>query len=138
MKVHCDDVIYRLMTYVTDECAALLPPNVETRVTGEASIAQVFKINVKSRVFRNVAGCRVTNGAMQAKGLVRVMRAQPGDATERKVVWSGKLDSLMQGKKEVEEIRKGTECGMSFAGFESFVEGDTVQCYHTVDVPRTL
>lgn len=134
VKVHCDSVIYRLMSHVSEQCAALLAPIVETRVNGEAVIAEVFNINLKGRHFRNVAGCRVTNGVLSRNSQVRVLR---GD--ERKVIYEGKLDSLRQVKREVEEMRKGTECGLGFEGmWGAFEKGDIVQCIHNVEVPRKL
>ena len=44
----------------------------------------------------------------------------------------------MHGKKEVAEMRKGTECGIGFAGFEGFEVGDQVQVYEEVREKRYL
>lgn len=144
VEIHCDDVIYRLMSYTTDKVAGLLPPRIEKRVTGEAQIAQVFPINVKSRIFKNIAGCKITNGIVSRNTMVRVLRSgedlNEGDeeAAGRKVVFEGKLDTLKHLKKDVNEMRKGTECGMAFDGFEDFKVDDVVQCFNKVEVPRTL
>ncbi|PWN35423.1 uncharacterized protein FA14DRAFT_160573 [Meira miltonrushii] len=150
IKIHCDDVIYRLMSYVTDECIALLPPVYESRVVGEATIQQVFAINVRGRTTKNIAGCRITNGTVSRNQKIRVLRnvgegkkANEGeiklDSAGRQILYEGRLDSLKQVKKEVDEMRKGTECGMSFAdGFENFQAGDLIQCYYDEKVTRTL
>ncbi|KAE8233159.1 hypothetical protein CF326_g1803 [Tilletia indica] len=167
IPVHSSPIIYRLMEYVSTSVGALLPPVRQIRVTGEATIAQIFKINVRSRVFHNVAGCRVTNGTIARSSEVRILRpskddgiddddddeddepAEKGDDSAglsvgsdagggRKVVWMGKLDSLKHGKNEVPERGKGTECGMSFEGFQNFQEGDVVQCFYVVETPRQL
>ena len=133
VTVHCDNVIYRLMEHVSSSVAALLPPIIEPRVTGEATIVQIFAINVKGSTFRNIAGCRVTNGVIAKANQVRVLRGP-----DRKVIYEGRLDQLKQVKKDVPEMRKGTECGMSFEGFQDIQEGDIVQSFYTVEVPRTL
>ena len=133
VKIHCDTVIYRLMDHVSKEVAALLPPKIEMRVTGEASVAQTFQINIRSRLFRNIAGCRVTNGVVARNTQARLLRGP-----EREVVFEGKVDTLKHVKKDVEEMRKGTECGIGFDGFEDIKPDDVVQCYTTVEVPRTL
>ena len=144
VKIHCDDVIYRLMTYVTEQCVALLPPIVQPRIVGEATIQEVFNINVRSRTFRKVAGCRVTNGAISKSQLVRVLRTGKGsggqdeEKEERHIVYDGRLDSLKQVKKEVDEMKRGTECGLSFADFQDFEKGDFVQSYYTEEIARTL
>lgn len=150
IKIHCDDVIYRLMSYVTDECIALLPPIYESRIMGEASIQQVFAINVRGKTTKNIAGCRITNGTISRNQKVRVLRNSSEnikreeseiklDSAGRQILYEGRLDSLKQVKKEVDEMRKGTECGMSFAdGFEDFQAGDLIQCYYDEKVTRTL
>ncbi|CEH19405.1 translation initiation factor if-2 [Ceraceosorus bombacis] len=143
VKIQADDVIYRLMSWVSAEASALLPPRIETRVTGEAIIAQIFSIAGNRRTARNIAGCRVTNGSITANTLVRVMRERGGrkqdEEEDRKVLWQGKLQELKHGKREVDEIRKGTECGMSFGdAFQDFKEGDIIQAIKEVEVSRTL
>ena len=51
---------------------------------------------------------------------------------------SGAFSSLKNVKKDVTEMRKDTECGMSFEGWTEFVVGDHVQCYEEVHEKRSL
>jgi translation initiation factor IF-2 len=157
IMIHCDDVIYRLMSFVTEQCSALLPPLQEVRIAGEASVQQVFSINLKGKQTRNVAGCRVTNGSISRNHTVRVLRTAKSKSSDRRekaeenpknaqydnagrlIVFDGKLDSLKQVKKEVDEMRKGAECGISFAdNFQDIREGDLIQSYYIEKVARTL
>ena len=134
VPLHCDDVIYRLMDHVTDKVAALLPPIDEMRVLGEANVAQLFHIKQgQRRAPKCIAGCRVTNGIVSRANEIRILR---GD--ERKEVFRGRLDTLRQVKKDVSEMRKGTECGMSFDGFDDVQIDDKIQCFTMVQVPATL
>lgn len=41
-------------------------------------------------------------------------------------------------KKDVTEMRKGTECGIAFEGWEDFKIGDTIQCYEESREQRRL
>lgn len=42
-------------------------------------------------------------------------------------------------KKDVTEIRKGTECGLCFGPtFGDFREGDTIQMYEKIEKPGSL
>lgn len=41
-------------------------------------------------------------------------------------------------KKDVMEIRKGLECGLSVQGFDDFREGDQIQAYSTIEKPGQL
>lgn len=50
----------------------------------------------------------------------------------------GAVETLKHVKKDVEEARKGLECGMGFTDFTDFKEGDEIQCYEDVEIPRTL
>jgi translation initiation factor IF-2 len=59
---------------VTAQVIALLPPTIETRVTGEATVLQLFDIDVKGKSKLRVAGCRVGNGVVEKERLARVLR----------------------------------------------------------------
>lgn len=69
-------VIYHLIDEVRERLSARLAPSVSTRVLGEAEVLQVFPINVRGRLFRNVAGCRVRNGLVTRGGRYRVYRGK--------------------------------------------------------------
>ncbi|CAI2162834.1 17488_t:CDS:10 [Funneliformis geosporum] len=124
-------VIYHLLDEVKEQLGKLLPPILETHVTGEASILQIFQINVKSKEFKPVAGCRITNGTVFKNQKVRILR-------NNNQIWEGSLETLKQMKKEVNEIKKGLECGISFEGFNGFKEGDSIQSIVVKEVPRSL
>jgi translation initiation factor IF-2 len=83
-------VIYHVADEVKDALSDLLPMSVSHRVVGEADVLQVFAINIKKRVTRNIAGCRVRNGAIKRTSMVKVLRGG-------EVIHDGKfaLDSLL-------------------------------------------
>lgn len=133
VPVIVSDVIYRLMETVSARVSTLLAPLTEARVHGEATVSQIFDINLKGKTFKKIAGCKVTNGTISKSNAVKVLRG-----AERKEVYRGKLDQLKHVKKDVAEMRKGTECGMSFEGWQDLKEGDVVQCFSEVEVARSL
>ncbi|SPO32277.1 related to translation initiation factor IF-2, mitochondrial [Ustilago trichophora] len=133
VPVIVSDVIYRLMETVSSSVSALLPPLTEARVQGEATISQIFDINIKGKNFKKIAGCKVTNGTILKSNLVRILRGP-----KREEVYRGKLDDFKHVKKDVTEMRKGTECGMSFDGWQDLKVDDVVQSFTEVIVPRTL
>ena len=45
------------------------------------------------------------------------------------ICFIGMLDSLKNVKKDVTEMRKGSECGIGFQGWEDFQEGDQIQSF---------
>ncbi len=58
----------------------------------------------------------------------------------------GTLESLKNQKKDVTEMRKGSECGIGFENWGDFQEGDQVQCYeeqktkeiHMIEIEKPL
>ena len=74
VPVLASSVIYKLMDEVTTRVAALLPPIIEKRVTGEAAVLQLFDIHLKGKKTTQVGGCRVTDGVVEKSKTARVMR----------------------------------------------------------------
>ncbi|KAI9304402.1 translation initiation factor IF-2 [Cunninghamella echinulata] len=124
-------IIYKLLEDVKDKLGDMLPPIITTQVVGEATILQVFDISIKGRETKPVAGCRVTNGSISRNGQVRIIR-------DKKTLWEGQLDALRQVKKDINEAKKGLECGMSFDGFDGFKEGDVIQHVQTIETKQKL
>lgn len=131
VPVITDSVIYRLIENVRSRVAALLPPRVETRVTGEATVHQIFPLKSGRKVIKNIAGCKVMNGTVAKADKVRVLR-------DREVVFEGSMDTLKHMKKDVNEMRKGTECGIALDGFDDVREGDQIVSFQTFEVAREL
>ncbi|KAK8879715.1 translation initiation factor IF-2 [Apiospora arundinis] len=124
-------VIYHLHDDVRDVLSAQLTPEVSIKVLGEAEVLQVFPINVKARKFKNIAGCRIRNGAVAKANRFKVVR---GGQT----VYDGELESLKQGKKDIMDAKKGGECGIGFQDFQEFEVGDLIQAYENVETKRSL
>ncbi|QSZ31451.1 hypothetical protein DSL72_001016 [Monilinia vaccinii-corymbosi] len=125
------NIIYRLMDDVRAEMSKFLPPLVTQRVLGEAMVAQIFEINFKGRKNKNVAGCKVRNGTIPKDARYRVLR-------DGEKIFDGKLETLKNAKKDVQEMRKGGECGMSFVGWTDFQVGDRIQAYEEIQEKRYL
>lgn len=68
------DIIYRLIDDVRSRIIDMLPKTIETKVTGEASVLQLFDITGKSKQIIKVAGCRVVNGLVEKQKFARVIR----------------------------------------------------------------
>ncbi|KAF5387118.1 hypothetical protein D9615_001634 [Tricholomella constricta] len=126
------NIIYRLMEIVKDRVISLLPVIVETRVTGEAVILQLFNIQLKTKQTKKVAGCRVTNGIVEKAKFARLVR-------NGTIMHEGTLDTMRILKKDVTEVRKGSECGLCFGTtFGDLQEGDIIQMYEKIEKPGVL
>jgi len=67
-------VIYHLIDDITNRLESMLTPIIETRVTGEAEVMQLFEISAGSKNKKIVAGCRVSNGIISHQEQCRVTR----------------------------------------------------------------
>ena len=68
-------IIYDILDSLTVRATDLLPPTIETRVIGEATVLELFDIDVKGKNKLRVAGCRVGNGVVEKERKARVLRA---------------------------------------------------------------
>lgn len=50
----------------------------------------------------------------------------------------GSLASLKNGKRDVQEMKKGTECGLAFEHWFDFQVGDLIQAYEEKEEKRYL
>lgn len=121
------------MEQVTAKVVSMLPVTYENRVVGEATVSQEFEISGKGKSKIKVAGCKVTNGLIQKNKKARLMR------NGQMVFESEGLDTFRHLKKDVTEMRKGTECGMSLIGFnEAFLPEDVIQIIDVIELPGVL
>jgi translation initiation factor IF-2 len=74
VPIYSSDIIYRVMEDVKQRVIDLLPKVVERRVTGEATVLQLFDIHLKQKKTMKVAGCRVVNGVLEKNKSARVVR----------------------------------------------------------------
>ncbi|KAJ4986866.1 translation initiation factor IF-2 [Stagonosporopsis vannaccii] len=131
VQIFDSNIIYRTVEMVRELLSAKLPPSVVQKVTGEVEIAAVFEIGLGGKKKMKVAGSKVRNGVVERGSKARVLR---GDA----IVHDGVIDNIKNQKKDVESMRKDTECGISFKDWEDFKIGDRIQTYEETTQPRTL
>ncbi|KAF5003485.1 hypothetical protein FDECE_9971 [Fusarium decemcellulare] len=131
VRIMDHSVIYHVVDDVKDALSDLLPFKISHKVLGEADVLQIFAINIKKRVQKNIAGCKVRNGSIKRTSMVKVLRGG-------EVVYEGKIDTLKHVKKDVMEMGKGTECGIGLEDFEDLQVDDQIQTYEEIKEKRTL
>jgi translation initiation factor IF-2 len=85
IPIYTSDIIYRVIDDIRDRVISLLPCTIDIKVTGEATVLQLFEIQIKGN-HKKIAGCRVTHGILQRSSSVRVLR-------DEKVIYEGKWQS---------------------------------------------
>ena len=118
-------VIYTAIDDIERAMKGMLEPIYEEKVIGHAEIRQIFKASGVG----NIAGSYVLDGNMQRGCSARVSR-------DGKQIYEGPVASLKRFKDDVKEVKAGYECGLVFDGFNDIAEGDQVEAYIMVEVPR--
>lgn len=126
-KIILGNVIYELVEKVTNAVLDTLPPIIEEKVTGIARVQQVFSIGKVGQV----AGCRVEEGIVTAKALVKLIR-------DNISIYEGRIASLKHFKDEATEVRVGSECGISIARFNDIKAGDTIEIIERTETSSEL
>ena len=120
-------LIHELIDDVRAMLSDLLAPEIREDFLGYARIKQVFQVSK----IGNVAGCEVTEGVVRRGAKVRLLR-------DNVVIHTGTLATLKRFKDDVEEVRSGTECGMSFENYEDVRADDVIECFVAREERRTL
>ena len=118
-------VIYDAIADVEAAMKGMLDPVYEEKVIGHAEVRQTFKASGVG----TIAGSYVLDGVFQRGCKARITR-------EGKMIYEGALASLKRFKDDVKEVKAGYECGLVFEKFNDIAEGDTVEAYIMVEVPR--
>ncbi|KAA1474856.1 initiation factor 2 [Dentipellis sp. KUC8613] len=131
IPVYKSAIIYQVMDEVTKRVIGLLPAKWDKRILGEATVLQLFEIQLSGKRTKKVAGSRITNGVVEKSKDVQVVR-------NGQVVHEGRLDTFRHLKKDITEASKGLECGISIENFDDLREGDMIQAFSNVERTKTL
>jgi translation initiation factor IF-2 len=118
-------VIYDAINDVENAMKGMLDPIYEEKVTGHVEVRQIFKASG----IGTIAGSYVLDGVVQRGSRARITR-------DSQQIFDGAIASLKRFKDDVKEVRAGYECGLVFDGFNEIREGDQVEVYVMVEVPR--
>lgn len=120
-------IIYELVDDVKAAMAGQLGPEIVETVIGSAEVRDVFTAGKAGKA----AGCLVTEGTIRRAEKARILR-------DGVIVYNGKINNLRRFKDDVEEVRNGLECGMTFENFSDIKPGDEVQVYSQEKRERVL
>ncbi len=118
-------VIYNAIEDIQAAMKGMLDPVYEEKVLGHAEVRQTFKASGVG----TIAGSYVKDGKIVRNCQVRIVR-------DGIVVYEGELESLKRFKDDAKEVTMGFECGLVFKKFNDVKEGDWVEAFTMVEVPR--
>ncbi len=118
-------VIYNAIEDVEAAMKGMLDPIFEEKILGNAEVRQTFKASGVG----TIAGAYVLDGVFEKGCSTRIRR-------DGELLFDGPLASLKRFKDDVKEVKAGFECGLVFEKFNDIKEGDLVEAYTMVEVPR--
>jgi translation initiation factor IF-2 len=127
IEIRLYSIIYDAIGDVKAAMEGMLEKEFAEVIVGNAEVRNVFKITKVG----TVAGCMVTDGYIQRKNPIRLIR-------DGIVVYAGKLTSLKRHKDDASEVKSGYDCGMGIDGFNDILEGDVIESYEMREVKKAL
>ncbi|MDP8947469.1 MAG: translation initiation factor IF-2 [Actinomycetota bacterium] len=125
VEIRTYDVIYKALEEIEAAMRGMLAPETAENETGVAEVRATFRVPGVG----TVAGCYVTGGEISRNDRVRVVR-------DGSVVYEGNIASLRRFKDDVRSVREGFECGLGIENFNDVKEGDVLEFFEVVEVPR--
>ena len=116
VEIRLYNIIYNVLNDIEASLKGMLDPIYEEVVIGQAEVRSIFKLSKVG----TIAGCYVTDGAIERHSLVRVLR-------DGIVIFEGKLASLKRFKDDVKEVKQGYECGLTIENFNDIKEMDIIE-----------
>jgi translation initiation factor IF-2 len=120
-------VIYDAINEIKDAMEGMLAPEFEEVITSNVEVREVFKISKVG----TIAGCMVTDGTIKRNNRIRIVR-------DGIVIFTGDIDALKRFKDDVNEVKKGFECGIRIKNFNDIRVDDIIESFEQKEVKRTL
>jgi translation initiation factor IF-2 len=120
-------IIYELVDDIKKRLEAMLGEEVIRTDLGKLKVLAVFMTGKKEMI----VGGKVISGKMKNGEYIEVVRGE-------NILGRGKLHNLQQNKINVDEVKDGNECGITFEGETKIKEGDILACFHEEVVKKTL
>ena len=118
-------IIYNAIEDIEAAMKGMLDPIFEEKVIGHVEVRQTYKASGVG----TIAGSYVLDGMIQRNATVRVTR-------DDEQIYEGAMASLKRFKDDVKEVKAGYECGIVLENFNDIQEGDKLEAYIMVEVPR--
>jgi translation initiation factor IF-2 len=118
VEIRSYNIIYQLTKDVKDALKGMLEPIQKEVYIGRADVKRIFRVPKVGII----AGCLVTDGLINRNSQVRIIRGQ-------EVMHQGRISSLKHIKENVNEVKKGYECGIGIESFKDIQEGDIIEAF---------
>lgn len=118
-------IIYQAIDEIETAMKGMLDPEFEEKITGQMIVRELYKVSKVG----TIAGCYVTEGAIQRDSGVHVIR-------NGIVIYEGKLASLKRFKDDVKEVKQGFECGAMIENFNDLKTDDVIEGFIMQEIKK--
>ena len=125
VDIRLHNIIYKLVEEMEAAMKGMLDPEYEEKTIGSAEVRKLFKFSKVG----TIAGCMVTDGIVKSNAKARLIR-------DGVVVYDGEINTIQKEKDQAKEVKKGFECGITLVNFSDIKEGDVIEAYEMVEIPR--
>lgn len=135
LKTDLYHVIYDLIENVKQEMNKLLSVEIIEKKIGEIEVLKIFQQKGKEIIL----GGRAREGKIIKDALTRVW-SQSGkkDKEKTELKGEGRIIQLQINKKDVNEVKAGTEFGLKFLGKPKIEEGDQLDVYQEIKKQKKI
>ena len=120
-------IIYKLIEDTKAILSGMMAPEIKIVELGNIEIKEIF-LNKKTWV---IAGGKVTKGTVESKSMARVTR-------DKELLFETELESLKHVKEDVNELEKGSECGIKIKTPVPVQPGDILEVFKVEKIERKL
>ena len=121
------NIIYDLIDDIKMAMTGMLSPEMKEQIVGIAQVREVYR----STKLGSIAGCMVVEGSVKRTNPIRVLR-------DSVVIYEGTLESLKRFKDDVNEVKKGMECGIGVKNYNDVRAGDQIEVFEIIEVAKVL
>jgi translation initiation factor IF-2 len=127
IEIKTYQIIFDAINDIKSAMQGMLAPEIKEKFVGQLLVKQTFKI----KKVGTIAGCFVEKGSAIKTGLARVFRDDVN-------IHEGKIGSLKHFDQEVNEIKAGSDCGVTLKDFNDIKENDVIEIYINEEIKRDL
>jgi translation initiation factor IF-2 len=127
IEIRYYSIIYDLISDIDKAMTGMLPLEMREEIVGIAEVRDVFR----SSKFGSIAGCMVIHGMVKRNNPIRILRNQV-------VIYEGSLESLKRFKEDINEVKKGMECGIGIKNYNDIKPSDQIEVFETTEVKRDI
>ncbi len=110
-------IIYEILEEIEKQVLKILEPTIDETITGQGEIIAEFKID-KVRI----AGLKCTQGIIKKGDTVHLKRKDL-------IIKDTKVDNIRQAKVDMDQVKQGLDCGITFKPYVDFKMGDVIISY---------